>query len=65
MSGRFLTGSHPEHGRMWAAIDPQVRFTTPQLRPSRLGAMLAPYPSEEAARAAFASSGIEPDRANG
>ena len=57
MSAHFLTGTHPELGTVYAAIDPSARYTTPAVRPSRLAAVLAPFCCEEAARAALRGAG--------
>lgn len=53
----ILVARHPELGRLFAAVDGAVRFTKPGLRPSRLGALLAPFPSVEAAKAALKAAG--------
>lgn len=57
MSARMLSGQHPDKGLLFAAIDPAVRFAEPEVRDSRLGALLAPYPSEADARAALERAG--------
>lgn len=62
MTVRFLSGWHPDQGRIYAAIDESARFTSPEVRPSRLGSLLAPYPSVEAAEAALREAGAEVDR---
>ena len=56
----ILIGIHTELGPCYAAIDPFVRFTEPAVRESRLGALLAPYKSEEAAREALQAAGCQP-----
>jgi hypothetical protein len=53
----LLAGRHPERGLLYAAADATARYTEPQVRPTRLGAMLAPFPTEEAARAALDAAG--------
>jgi len=54
---RFLFADHAELGALIAAVDPAVRFTAPKLASSRLGALLAPFKSEEDARAAIEGVG--------
>jgi hypothetical protein len=55
----FLIGQHPRRGALWAAIDPQVRFTKAEVADRRFSAYLAPFPSEAAARAALAAAGAQ------
>jgi len=62
MPAKFISGWHPELGRIYAAIDDSARFTQPEVRPSRLGSMLAPYPTKEAAEAALRNAGAQIDR---
>jgi hypothetical protein len=57
MASNVLTGRHPELGRVWAAVDPKVRFTAPGLRATRLGALLAPFPNRSDAIAAMMTAG--------
>ena len=54
---RVVVGRHRELGLMYAGVCPEVRFTQPGLRPSRLGATLAPFVSEQAATAALTAAG--------
>lgn len=65
MASRFLAGQHPELGTVYAAIDPEARFTTPAVRPSRFAASLAPFCCEEAARAALKGAGAVEAEADG
>ncbi len=59
---RYLSGRHPERGRLWAAVDGNALFTSPEVRPSRVGSMLAPYPTAEGAEAALNAAGANVDR---
>jgi hypothetical protein len=61
----FIPAKHPQLGRLWAAVDPGVRFTEPQLRETRMGAMLAPFLSEAEALAAFQRIGFTVEREHG
>jgi hypothetical protein len=65
MRPNFISAKHPELGRLWAAIDPTARFTEPQLRETRLGAMLAPFGTEAEALAAFRLIGFVVEREHG
>lgn len=64
--GRFETGilcaPAAELGSAFAAFDTSVRFTTGGVRPTRLGALLAPFQSEEAARSALIAAGARLER---
>lgn len=53
----FIEATHPELGRIFAAVDGSARFTTAELRPSRFAASLAPFPDEAAALFALARIG--------
>jgi hypothetical protein len=55
----FLIGQHPRRGALWAAIDPQARFTKAEVADRRFSAYLAPFTSEEAARAALGAAGAQ------
>ena len=57
---RFLTGRCPS-GLLWAAIDANVNYLQPRIAESRFAAYLAPYRSEEAARAALIEACADPD----
>lgn len=61
MNEPLITGRHPELGLMYAAIDPDVRFVEPAVRASKLGARLAPFRSEDEARAALEAAGAVVD----
>lgn len=50
---RIISAEHPAHGWLFAAFDPSARFVEGKVAHSRLGAVLAPFPSEEEARAAL------------
>lgn len=54
---QIVIARHPELGLMYAGVDPSVRFTEPGVQASRLGATLAPFPTEEAAKAALKAAG--------
>lgn len=54
---KFLTGRHPERGLLWASIDPNVNYLEPRISEGRFAAYLAPFRSEEAARAALLETG--------
>ncbi len=54
---KFLIGRHPERGVLWASIDPAVHYLEPQITEGRFAAYLAPFTSEEAARAALIDAG--------
>lgn len=45
--------------RVFAAVDPSVRFTKGEVRGSRLGALLAPFKTEIEARAALLEAGAQ------
>jgi hypothetical protein len=61
----IISGKHPELGRLWPAVDASARFIEPQLRETRLGALLAPFPSEAEALAAFNLLGFVIEREHG
>lgn len=52
-----LTGTHPERGILWAAIDPSVHHIQGTVRETRFGARLAPFRSREEAEAALIAEG--------
>jgi hypothetical protein len=54
----LLTGQHVELGQVFAAVDPSARFVVPGIRPSRLGARLAPFESVDAGRHALERAGV-------
>lgn len=54
---RVVEAEHPERGRLFAAIDPSVRFVEAAVAELRFGAFLTPFASEEAARAALEAAG--------
>lgn len=64
--GQFATGvlcaTIAELGQAYAAYDGAVRFTGGGVRPTKLGALLAPYRSEEEARSALIAAGARLDR---
>lgn len=51
---------HPTLGTIFAAVDSAVRFTPPRIGDTRFGAVLTPFATEEAARAALRAAGAEP-----
>ena len=53
----ILTGDHDERGRLFAAIVPEARHVEPEVRESRFGASLAPFPTREAAERALLDAG--------
>lgn len=54
-----VTARHPSIGVLFAAVDPSARFTEARVAQCRLGAVLAPYPSEADAREALIAVGGE------
>lgn len=54
---RFVTASHPKHGRLWAAVDPQAHHLTGRVCERRFAAFLAPFRNEEEAAAALLQAG--------
>jgi hypothetical protein len=59
MSSRVIIAEHPGRGRLYAAIDPTVRFITPGVRESRFAARLAPFMDEASARIALKAAGAK------
>jgi hypothetical protein len=60
MSGALLLrGDGCPEGPRFACVDPAARYTAPQVCQFKFSATLAPYPSEEAARAALVAAGAE------
>jgi hypothetical protein len=57
MKTPVLYGLHPKQGALYAAVDPAPRFTAPQVRTTRLGALLAPFPTPVAALEALRAAG--------
>lgn len=55
----FLIGHHPRRGQLWAAIDGNARFTKADVAERRFGAYLAPFTTEEDARAALIAAGAQ------
>jgi hypothetical protein len=53
----MIEADHPQLGRLFAAVDPSVRFVTGRVEGSRFAALLAPFQTAEAARAALAEAG--------
>jgi hypothetical protein len=50
-------------GRLFAAVDPAVRYVKGEVRDSRMGAMLAPFPTHIEARAALVAAGGQMEEA--
>lgn len=59
--GSFLTGTHPEHGRLWAAVDPLAHHLTGRVSERRFAAFCAPFKSEKEAAAALQKAGAALD----
>lgn len=59
MSSRVVTAEHPETGRLYAAVDPAVRFVEGGVRDSRFAARLAPFRSAADAEAALIAAGAK------
>lgn len=55
----FLIGQHPRRGELWAAIDPSARFLKAEIAERRFSAYLAPFASEDDARAALVAAGAQ------
>lgn len=53
----FLIGHHPRRGLLWASIDTTSHHLEGQVAERRFAAYLAPYRSEEDARAALIAAG--------
>lgn len=53
----ILIGRHPELGSVFAAVDSEARFVRGEIRPSKLGALLAPFRNATEARAALKAAG--------
>ncbi|MBV9528202.1 hypothetical protein [Sphingomonas sp.] len=58
---RYLTGTHPQHGKLWAAIDPGAHHLTGRVGERKFVAYLAPFRSEEEAAAALLEAGAALD----
>lgn len=54
---RFLVGRHPQRGTLWASIDTENHHLEGHVTERRFGAYLAPYRSEDDARAALIAAG--------
>lgn len=52
-----ISAVHPTRGTLFAAVDPSARYCKPLACEMKFAAMLAPYPTAEAARAAAADAG--------
>lgn len=57
MTNRFLTATHPKHGRLWAAIEETAHHVEPRVCERRFGAYLAPFSDEQHAAAALLEAG--------
>jgi hypothetical protein len=57
MSTRILQGAASDGSPRFAAIDPASRYVSPQVCRFRFSAALAPFLSDEAARAALVEAG--------
>lgn len=56
---RFITATHPEHGKLWAAIDEAAHHLDGRVCDRRFSAFLAPFRTEaEAATALLEAGGI-------
>jgi hypothetical protein len=56
---KFLTADHPEHGRLWAAIDPDAHHLSSRVAQRRFVAFMSPFRNEaEAAQALLAAGGV-------
>ncbi|MGZ2410751.1 hypothetical protein ACUXST_000148 [Sphingomonas sp. F9_3S_D5_B_2] len=54
---KFLIGKHPNRGLLWAAVDPNARFTGSELGETRFAGYLRPYCDEQSARDALTAAG--------
>lgn len=54
---RFLTATHPKHGKLWAAIDETAHHLAGRVCERRFSAYLAPFISEADAAAALLEAG--------
>lgn len=54
---QFLIGKHPQHGLIWASIDPVAHHLQPRVGERRFAAYLAPFPNQEAAKRALMAAG--------
>jgi hypothetical protein len=57
----FLTGTHPKHGKLWAAIDPDAHHLTGRVCERRFGAFCAPFRSEAEGAEALIEAGATLD----
>lgn len=54
---RFLTAEHPEHGLLWAAVDPDAPHPNGRVAERRFVAFMAPFASDEDAAEALVAAG--------
>lgn len=54
---RYVTGAHPELGRLWAAVDPAAHHSEGRVAELRFSAFLTPFRGVEEARAALIAAG--------
>jgi hypothetical protein len=54
---RFLTGSHPQRGTLWVAIDEQTHHLSGEVAERRFSAFLRPFKSTREAEAALVAAG--------
>lgn len=52
----FIIGHHPQRGPLWAAVDPNAKFVSGEIAGRRFTAYLAPFATEDEARAALKSA---------
>lgn len=57
MSGRYIAAEHPQKGLLYAAVDPDARYLESRVGQTRLGAFVAPFPTEQAATDALKATG--------
>lgn len=60
----FVTAEHPQHGTLWACVDPEAHEGEGRVAERRFVAFLAPFKSEEDAAEALIAAGavLQPDR---
>jgi len=54
---KFVVGTHPERGRLWAAFDPSVVYSPGKVGERRFVAFLTPFRTRELATAALVAEG--------
>lgn len=54
---RIVSGDLPDGAKLYAAVDPSARYCQPLPCAMRFAALLAPFPSVEAASAALGAAG--------